>query len=61
MVAELVRLCIWVKNNHVVFKTQSEQISSELDKENDKTVSANGNPQTLTETYNNEHFDNKNK
>eukprot|EP00971_Amphidinium_carterae_P233368 4631880-Amphidinium_carterae.1 len=38
-------------------KTQNEQINSEVDKENDKTVSEN----KLTKTSKNEQFDNKNK
>eukprot|EP00971_Amphidinium_carterae_P144583 2865029-Amphidinium_carterae.1 len=33
---------------NAIAKTQNEQIHSELDKENDKTVSEHGNPQTLT-------------
>eukprot|EP00971_Amphidinium_carterae_P025649 505879-Amphidinium_carterae.1 len=35
-------------------RTQNEQINSEVDKEDYKTMSENGNPQTLTETIQNE-------
>eukprot|EP00971_Amphidinium_carterae_P122740 2429751-Amphidinium_carterae.1 len=50
-----------LNNCHQFTKTQSEQTNSELDKENAKTVSGNGNPQTLTKTSKNKQLDNKNE
>eukprot|EP00971_Amphidinium_carterae_P299751 5955589-Amphidinium_carterae.1 len=50
-VTKRMRVCIRVCfKRPSMSRTQTEQLNSELDQEKDKTVSENGNPQTLAKT-----------